>query len=68
MCHAAVWAVINAGLTLVGIDSLNFDSTAGSDRPAHSDLLAAGIAIVTDTTGLLGRSQVPRYPEENVRL
>lgn len=34
------------GATLVGIDSLNIDDTAGGTRPAHSVLLAAGIPIV----------------------
>jgi kynurenine formamidase len=31
---------------LVGIDSLNIDSTATGARPAHSGLLAAGIPVV----------------------
>ena len=34
------------GATLVGIDSLNIDDTAGGTRPAHSVLLAAGIPVV----------------------
>jgi arylformamidase len=37
---------------LVGIDSLNIDSTAGPDRPAHSILLRAGIPIVEHLTNL----------------
>ncbi len=48
----AVRAVIDAGVVLVGIDSLNIDSTAGNDRPAHSLLLAAGIPIVEHMTNL----------------
>ena len=39
------------GVALVGIDSLNIDSTVGNDRPAHSGLLAAGIPIVEHLTG-----------------
>jgi kynurenine formamidase len=35
-----------AGAALVGIDSLNIDSTDDLTRPAHSILLAAGIPIV----------------------
>jgi arylformamidase len=41
---------------LVGIDSVNIDDTVGSDRPAHSILLAAGIPIVEHLTAL---DQVP---------
>ena len=40
-------ALIDAGATLVGIDSLNIDDTeSGGERPAHSLLLAAGIHVV----------------------
>lgn len=42
---AAEW-LKNAGATLVGIDSLNIDSTSTGDRPAHSILLGADIPIV----------------------
>jgi len=41
----AAW-LIEQGAALVGIDSLNIDSTASGERPAHSALLAAGIPIV----------------------
>jgi predicted enzyme related to lactoylglutathione lyase len=44
--------LVAAGAALVGIDSLNIDSTAGNDRPAHSILLAAGIPIVEHLTNL----------------
>ncbi len=47
-------ALVGAGATLVGIDSLNIDSTVGDDRPAHSGLLAAGIPIVEHLTALSG--------------
>jgi arylformamidase len=44
------------GTALVGIDSLNIDSTDGGERPAHSELLRHGIPIVEHLTGL---AQVP---------
>jgi kynurenine formamidase len=34
------------GAALVGIDSLNIDSTSTGERPVHSTLLAAGIPVV----------------------
>lgn len=37
--------LVEAGATLVGIDSLNIDSTSTGERPVHSTLLAAGIPI-----------------------
>jgi kynurenine formamidase len=49
---SATDALVAAGAALVGIDSLNIDSTVGNDRPAHSGLLAAGIPIVEHLTGL----------------
>ncbi|GAA3982591.1 cyclase family protein [Thermobifida alba] len=42
-------ALVDAGATLVGIDSVNIDDTSpdsGGARPAHSVLLAAGIPVV----------------------
>jgi arylformamidase len=36
----------DGGAALVGIDSLNIDSTDDSDRPVHTILLGAGILIV----------------------
>lgn len=47
----AAWLVAR-GAALVGIDSLNVDGTSGGERPAHSQLLAAGIPIVEHLTGL----------------
>jgi kynurenine formamidase len=47
----AAWLVAR-GAALVGIDSLNVDSISGGDRPAHSQLLAAGIPVVEHLTGL----------------
>jgi len=37
---------------LVGIDSVNIDSTETGERPAHSALLAAGIPVVEHLRGL----------------
>ena len=48
----AVDALVAAGVALVGIDSLNIDSTDDPARPAHSGLLAAGIPIVEHMTNL----------------
>lgn len=46
-------ALADAGVTLVGIDSLNIDDTeSGGSRPAHSILLAAGIHVVEHLTRL----------------
>lgn len=45
-------ALVDAGPSLVGIDSVNIDDTAGGDRPAHSILLDAGILIVEHLTRL----------------
>lgn len=43
----------DAGVRLVGIDSLNIDDTeSGGERPAHSILLAAGVHVVEHLTGL----------------
>jgi arylformamidase len=41
-----------AGAALVGIDSLNVDDDRDGARPAHTVLLAAGIAIVEHMTNL----------------
>lgn len=38
--------LVEAGVTLVGIDSFNIDSTDDGTRPVHSALLGAGILIV----------------------
>ena len=44
--------LVDHGAVLVGIDSLNIDGTVGKDRPAHTGLLAHGIAIVEHLTNL----------------
>lgn len=50
--EAAQW-LIDAGATLVGIDSVNIDDTqSGGERPAHTLLLAAGVHVVEHLTNL----------------
>jgi len=47
--------LLEQGVTLVGIDSLNIDNTdadAAGERPAHTRLLNAGIHVVEHLTGL----------------
>lgn len=50
-------ALAAGGAALVGIDSVNVDSTATGERPVHTGLLGAGIPIVEHLRGLgaLGR-------------
>lgn len=46
-------SLVDAGVALVGIDSLNIDDTeSGGERPAHSILLAGGIHVVEHLTNL----------------
>ncbi len=50
---AAAEYLVAQGVALVGIDSLNIDDTeSGGYRPAHTELLAAGIHVVEHLTGL----------------
>lgn len=52
---AGVEYLVEQGAALVGIDALNIDDTeSGGERPAHSELLAAGIHVVEHLTGLAG--------------
>jgi kynurenine formamidase len=53
LTRAAVELLVRRGAALVGIDSLNIDDTGDAARPAHSDLLAAGIPIVEHLTNLV---------------
>jgi kynurenine formamidase len=48
---AAEW-LVEQGTTLVGIDSVNIDSTADGTRPVHTLLLAAGIPVLEHLTHL----------------
>ncbi|MEY9853705.1 arylformamidase [Leifsonia sp. EB41] len=53
LTEAGAQHLANAGVTLVGIDSLNIDDTeSGGSRPAHSILLAHGIHVVEHLTRL----------------
>jgi kynurenine formamidase len=47
----AEW-LVKAGVALVGIDSLNIDSTQTGERPVHSVLLGREIPIVEHMCGL----------------
>jgi len=51
VADVAKW-LITAGVILVGIDSLNIDSTDTGERPVHSALLASDIPIVEHLCGL----------------
>ena len=44
--------LVDQGVGLVGIDSLNVDSLADPRRPAHTILLGAGVPLVEHLTGL----------------
>lgn len=44
--------LVDAGARLVGIDSVNIDSTDGNTRPAHSILLGAGVPVLEHLTNL----------------
>src|SRR4051794_40624853 len=46
--------LLEAGVALVGIDSLNIDDTADLSRPVHSILLAGEVPIVEHLSGLRG--------------
>jgi kynurenine formamidase len=48
---AARW-LADAGVALVGIDSLNIDDTDDGERPVHTILLGAGIPIAEHLRGL----------------
>ncbi|NQX10791.1 cyclase family protein [Microbacteriaceae bacterium VKM Ac-2855] len=57
LTEAGARHLVDAGVALVGIDSLNIDDAEnGGTRPAHSLLLEAGIHVVEHLTGL---SSVP---------
>jgi arylformamidase len=52
LSEAAAGLLVEGGATQVGIDSVNIDDTRVRTRPAHTQLLAAGIPIVEHLTGL----------------
>jgi kynurenine formamidase len=55
-------SLADRGAVLVGIDSVNIDSTEGNDRPAHSILLAARIPVLEHLTNLAA------VPDSGARL
>lgn len=57
----ATQSLVDAGVALVGIDSVNIDETAGGRRPAHSGLLASDIPIVEHLTNLAALSAAFRF-------
>jgi kynurenine formamidase len=59
--RAAAW-LVKAGAIIVGIDSLNIDSTATGERPVHTTLLGREIPIVEHMRGLA------EVPEEGGRF
>ena len=52
LTEAAARHLVETGVTLVGIDSLNIDDTSDARRPAHTALLAAGIPVCEHLQGL----------------
>jgi arylformamidase len=54
---AAAQALVEAGVAVVGIDSVNIDATSTGERPVHTTLLGHGIPIVEHLRGL---EQIPR--------
>ncbi len=53
LTEAGAQHLVDVGVALVGIDSLNIDDTeSGGVRPAHSLLLAAGVHVVEHLTAL----------------
>jgi kynurenine formamidase len=53
LTEAGARHLVDAGVAIVGIDSLNIDDAeSGGERPAHSILLAAGVHVVEHLTAL----------------
>ncbi len=52
LAGATAERLVEAGVALVGIDSVNIDDTRGGERPIHTTLLGAGIPIVEHLTSL----------------
>src|SRR5206468_1290942 len=50
--RAAAEAMAKSGVRVVGIDSYNIDDTSDLRRPAHTELLRAGVLIVEHLTNL----------------
>jgi kynurenine formamidase len=62
LTREAVELLVDAGVAIVGIDSVNIDSIADLTRPGHSGLLAAAIPIIEHMTNL------GAIPHEGARL
>ena len=62
LTEAAARHLVDAGVALIGIDSLNVDSLGDPRRPAHTAILGAGIPLVEHLTGL------DRLPREGWRF
>ena len=52
LTETAARHLVQAGVALIGIDSLNVDSLADPRRAAHTAILGAGIPLVEHLTGL----------------
>jgi kynurenine formamidase len=52
LTEAAARHLVDAGVALIGIDSLNVDSLTDPRRPAHTAILDTGIPLVEHLTGL----------------
>lgn len=52
LSEAGAQRLVELGVALVGIDSVNIDDTRGGQRPAHSVLLGAKVAVVEHLAGL----------------
>jgi len=50
--RGAAEILAKSGVRMVGIDSYNIDDTSGTARPAHTELLRAGILIIEHLTNL----------------
>ncbi len=50
--ESLIQRLIDAGVKLAGVDTINIDSSQNPARPAHSWLLKEGILIVENLTGL----------------
>jgi arylformamidase len=59
LAESTARALVDAEVSLVGIDSVNIDDTSTGERPVHSVLLAAGVPIVEHLCHL---DQVPEDP------
>ncbi|CAM01250.1 kynurenine formamidase [Saccharopolyspora erythraea NRRL 2338] len=52
LTEAGARYLVDRGVALVGIDSVNIDDTRTGDRPAHTVLLGADVPVVEHLTGL----------------